>query len=107
MFTRIVEVNTKNGKAKDVCNTIREKVLPILKNENGFVDELTLISTTDPNRVLALSFWKTREDAERYNSKQFQTVTGLIRNHLEGEPNVQTFDLESSTIHKIAAGRAA
>jgi heme-degrading monooxygenase HmoA len=107
MFTRVVEVTTKTGKAKDVCKTIQEKALPILKMQNGFVDEITLVSTTDPNRVLALSFWKTREDAQHYQQQQFSNVTNLIRNHLESDPKVETFDLENSTAHKISAGRAA
>ena len=71
MFTRVVEVNTKSGKAREVCNTIRDKALPILKNQNGFVDEVTLVSTDNPNRVLAISFWKTREDAQQYHNQQF------------------------------------
>ena len=107
MFTRVVEVNTKNGKAKDVCRTIQEKVLPILKSQNGFVDEVTLVSTSNPNRVLALSFWRTREDAQQYQSQQFQNVTNLIRGQLEADPKIETYDLESSTVHQIAAGKAA
>jgi heme-degrading monooxygenase HmoA len=107
MFTRVVEVNTKNGKAKDVCKTIQEKILPILKSQNGFVDEVTLVSTSNPNRVLALSFWKTREDAQQYQSQQFQNVNNLIRSQLEADPKIETYDLESSTVHQIAAGKAA
>ena len=107
MFTRVVEVNTKNGKAREVCNTIREKALPILQSQNGFVDEITLISTINPNRVVAISMWKSKEDAERYHNQQFQTISNLLRNHLEHDPTVETFDLESSTVHKIASGKAA
>jgi len=107
MFTRVVEVTTKSGKAREVCNTIRDKALPILRNQNGFVDEVTLVSTNDPNRVLAISFWKTREDAQQYHNQQFQNITGLIRQHLEGDPQVETFDVDTSTTHKIAAGKAA
>ena len=107
MFTRVVEVNTKNGKAKDVCKTIQEKILPILKSQNGFVDEVTLVSTSNPNRVLALSFWRTREDAQQYQSQQFQNVTNLIRSQLEADPKIETYDLESSTVHQIAASKAA
>lgn len=107
MFTRVVEVTTKNGKAKEVCKTIQEKALPILKSQNGFVDEITLVSTSNPNSVLALSFWKTREDAQQYHNQQFSNVTNLIRSHLEGEPKVETFDVDTSTTHRIAAGKAA
>lgn len=107
MFTRVVEVTTKQGKAREVCKTIHDKALPILKSQNGFVDELTLVSTTNPNRVLALSFWKSKEDAQQYHNQQYSNITNLIRSHLEGEPQVETFDLENSTVHKIAAGKAA
>jgi heme-degrading monooxygenase HmoA len=107
MFTRVVEVTTKNGKARELCSTIREKVLPILQSQNGFVDEITLVSTNNPNRVVALSIWKSKEDAERYHNQQFQSITNLLRNHLEHDPKVETFDLEGSTVHKIAAGKAA
>ena len=66
MFTRIVEVTTKSENAKEVSNTINDKVLPVLKKQAGFVDETVLVSDVEPNRVLAISFWNTKEDAERY-----------------------------------------
>ncbi|HVH87879.1 MAG TPA: antibiotic biosynthesis monooxygenase [Terriglobales bacterium] len=107
MFTRVVEVSTKTGKSREVCSIIRDKILPILRNQTGFMDEITLVSNNNPDRVLALSLWKTKEDAQRYDNQQFQNVTNLIRGHLESEPTVETYDLESSTVHKIAAGKAA
>jgi hypothetical protein len=51
MFTRTVEVTTKPGKAKELSNTINDRVLPILKKQTGFVDETVLASNTDPDRV--------------------------------------------------------
>ena len=44
MFTRIVEIIAKAGKSRELANTIHEKVLPILKKQNGFVGETVLIS---------------------------------------------------------------
>src|SRR5690349_6901710 len=107
MFTRVVEVNTKSGKATELTTIINDKVLPILKIQVGFVDETVLASDTDPNRVLALSFWNTREDAERYNREQYPAVHEMVRHLLETEPNIRTFDVHTSTGHKIAAGKAA
>ena len=42
MFTRTVEVTTQSGKAKELSNTLNDKVLPILKKQAGFVDETVL-----------------------------------------------------------------
>jgi heme-degrading monooxygenase HmoA len=107
MFTRVVEVNTKSGKARELTTIINDKVLPILKKQAGFVDETVLVSDTDPNRVLALSFWNTREDAERYSRDQYPAVHDMIRNLLETEPAIRTFNVSTSTTHKIAASEAA
>jgi len=107
MFTRVVEVITKTGKARDLTRTVNEKVLTILKNQPGFLDEITLVSDEDPNRVLAISFWKSKEHAEAYHREQFSRVTETISNLIEGTPQVRTFEVETSTVHKISAGKAA
>jgi heme-degrading monooxygenase HmoA len=107
MFTRVVELTSKSGKARELCNTIDDKVLPILKRQAGFVDEAVLVSDTEPNRVLALSFWKSREDAQRYEREQFDTVQKTVQHLIETAPMVQTFDVHASTAHKVAADKAA
>jgi len=107
MFTRVVELTSKSGKARELCNTIDDKVLPILRKQAGFVDETTMVADTEPNRVLALSFWHTREDAQRYEREQFDTVQKTVLHLLETAPVVRTFDVHSSTAHRVTADRAA
>jgi len=107
MFTRVVEVNSKPGKSHEVANAINEKVLPILRKQSGFLDETVLTSETEPNRVMALSFWKTKEDADRYQREQFAKVTEILSSLIESPPTVRTFNVHTSTPHKIAAGKAA
>ena len=107
MFTRVVEITTKAGKSHDVANTIDEKVLPFLRQQPGFLDETVLTSDTESNRVIGISFWKTKEDAERYARDQFPTVNQILENLIETTPVVRTFTVHTSTPHKIAAGKAA
>ena len=35
MYTRIVEITSKSGKARELCNTIEEKIVPILKSRQA------------------------------------------------------------------------
>ena len=84
-----------------------DKIVPILKKQPGFVDEIVLVSAADSNRVLALSFWKTSEDAERYQREQYNSVRATLQSLLEAEPVVRTFEVHTSTGHKITAGKAA
>lgn len=107
MFTRVVEVTAKPGKARELSRTIGDKILSILQNQSGFVDELVLISEESPDEILALSFWKTRENADNYNRNHFSEVTKLIQPFSEGPPRVRAFNVEQSISHKIASGKAA
>ena len=105
MFVRVVEVKTKPGKAKEVCSMLHQQVLSTLKAQTGFVDEIVLVS--DREGILALSFWKTKEDAERYTHQDYAKVSELIQHLVHSKPNVHAFDVETSTPHKIAKGEAA
>ena len=107
MFTRIVEIVAKTGKSHELASTIHEKVLPILKKQNGFVGETVLLSETEPDRILALSFWNKREDADRYHDKEHNTARETVQHLLEVEPVIRTFNVHSTTAHKIAASSAA
>ena len=105
MFVRVVEVKTKPGKAKEVCGTLHDKILSTLKAKTGFVDEIVLVS--DADGILALSFWKTKEDAERYRHEDYAKVSDLIQHLVHQKPKVHAFDVETSTWHNIAKGKPA
>jgi hypothetical protein len=74
MFVRGVDVIAKPSKTLEVADTIRERALPILRKQSGFVDEIVLVSDTEVDHVLALSFWNTKEDAERYHGDEYPTL---------------------------------
>jgi len=107
MFARMVEIRTKPGKAVELCHKVHQRVLTILKAQPGFVDEIVLVSETDADRVVALSFWKTKEDAVQYSLEEYAQIRDLIENQAHTAPKVHTFNVETSTVHKIARGRAA
>lgn len=107
MYTRVVELTSKPGKAREVCDTVNDKVLPILKKQTGFVDETVLVSDTEPDRVLGLSFWNAKEDAERYHREQYPKINEMLAHLLETPPVIRTFDVHTSTTHRVAAGKAA
>ncbi len=107
MFTRVVALKAKQGKTRELSSAASEKVLPILRKQQGFQDEIVLVSNSDPNQLLALSFWNSREDAERYHREQFSQVTEMIRNFCDGDPHVSTYDVNTSTVHHITSGKAA
>jgi heme-degrading monooxygenase HmoA len=107
MFTRVVSMTCKPGQAKQACNSIKDIALPILRKQKGFLDEIVLVSSTDPNEVLGLSFWNSREDAEAYHREQFPKIRERLEDALATAPIVETYDVDISTAHRITAGKAA
>ena len=68
---------------------------------------MLLVSDAEPNRILGVSFWNTKDDAEHYDREQYPKIHDSVRHLLETDPVVRTFDVHTSTGHRIAAGKAA
>lgn len=107
MFTRVLHIHTKTGKARDLSTTLNEKVIPLLKKQPGFVDEITLVSSDNPDQMLALSFWETEQHAQSYNKEQFPTINKLVTPFLQSDPTIETYNVDVSTLQKISRGKAA
>ena len=107
MFARIVECQSKAGRREQVGNKLENDVLPILQKQLGFVDFLTLSDKTNPERLLCISFWTSREDADEYDSQHYYAITDILKPVLESPPRLETFAVNASTAHRIAVGRAA
>lgn len=107
MFTRIGEATAQSGKTEELCRIITEKVVPLMRKHTGFRDEILLVSDKESGHILSLSFWNSREDAERYHRESFAQVVELLRPLTQGEPRIRTYDVQTSTAHRISLGKAA
>ena len=102
MFARIVDFVSRPGKTRTLNETIQSRLFAILRVQPGFVDEIVLESDVEPNRVVTLSFWRTREQPERYNQGTYPAVKEVLVASLETEPVVRTFNVMNSTTRNIA-----
>ncbi|MGZ7029531.1 MAG: antibiotic biosynthesis monooxygenase family protein [Terriglobales bacterium] len=105
MITRVVDVKTKPGKAKELCRKLHEDVLGILKSHPGFIDEIVLIADHDADQVLAMSFWKTKADAEDFHHREFKHINEMIQHLSHTAAKVHIYDVETSTVHHVAKGK--
>jgi heme-degrading monooxygenase HmoA len=107
MFARIVESTVKPEKRDELQQRVRNEILPLLQKQPGFVDTVGLASEDDAERMVSISFWKTREDAERHHRENFSRIQDVVKPYLKGPLKVESYNVEESTIHRIAAGKAA
>ncbi|MFB3915938.1 MAG: antibiotic biosynthesis monooxygenase [Terriglobales bacterium] len=106
MFARVIDIKTKPGKATELCHTIHNKVLSFLKGAPGFVDELVLVNEKEADHVLALSLWRSAVDAEKFSKEHFPKIKEMIQHHVHATPAVHMYAVDSSTMHRIAAGKS-
>jgi len=101
MFARSVSIHLKSNMLSDYTRTFEKDVLPLLRKQKGFTDEMTLSNPTSLD-VIAISLWATRADAEAYNTNTYPEVLKTLARMIDGTPKVQTFEAVTSTFHKVA-----
>ena len=102
MFTRHVTLRLKTNGAPEFNRVIENEILPMLRKQAGFRDEITFVAA-ERSEAVAISFWETKEDCENYNLNAYPEVLKLVSEFVEGTPKVETFELSNSTLHKLAA----
>ena len=105
MFARHVSIKLKPNSALEFNRIIETEILPLLRKQKGFRDEITFIA---PERSLAvaISLWDTTGDAEAYDGTGYPEVLKGLSKVVEGTPKVEAFEVANSTFHKVAAKTA-
>jgi len=99
MFARNVSIHLKSNMLSDYTRTFEKDILPLLRKQNGFKDEITLAGPGGVD-VSAISFWDNKYDADTYNTSTYPQVLKTLARFIEGTPEVHTFNVVTSTFHK-------
>ena len=102
MYARRVSMQLKPNKTAEFTQTMEEKILPLLRKQKGFQDELAFIGT-DGTTAFGVSLWDRTESAETYGRETFPAVIKMLSAVTEGTPKVSNYEVCNSTFHKIAA----
>jgi hypothetical protein len=106
MFARKVSIRLKSESAGQFIQKMEDEIIPLLRKQKGFLDELSLISQNG-KEIYCYSFWECSEDAERYDRTAFMEVTNLLTGFMDGVVRVHTYMVANSTFHKLAAAVAS
>jgi hypothetical protein len=106
MFARKVSMNLKPHSAAEFTQRIERDVLPLLRKQKGFHDEISFVGPGEM-KAFGISLWENKENAETYNRGTYSEVTKFLAGVVEGTPQVETYEVSNSTFHKIAAAVAA
>ncbi len=99
MFARNVSFHLKSNMLSDFTRAFEKDILPLLRKQNGFRDEITLAGPGGID-VTAISLWENKNDADSYNTNAYPQVLKTLARFIEGTPQAHTFDVVTSTMHQ-------
>ena len=98
MFARNVSFHLKSNMLSDYTRTLENEILPLLRKQKGFKDEITL-SNSGSLDAISISLWENRASADAYNTNAYPEVLRTFARMIDGTPKVQTFEAVTSTFH--------
>ena len=99
-FARNVHFQIKNGKEQEFKNLFETKIVPMLRKEKGFLEELTLLNK---DGALGVSLWENRKSADAYQASTYPKVVEALQPLLVGTPKVETYDVGVTTLEFVTA----
>jgi hypothetical protein len=106
MFARSVSFHLKPGRAAEFTQLLDKDIIPMLRKQKGFQDEIALVAPGGADAV-GISVWDLKENAETYAHGAYPRVLKALEQVVEGTPQVQTYEVSSSTFHKTVARATA
>ncbi len=85
---RSVRFDIATDKNEEFHTIFRNDVLPILKKQDGFKNELLLVQD---QHVLAISVWNNLDSARKYESATYPQLDKTLRPVMLGKPTVDTY----------------
>jgi len=92
----------KANSTKAFTDSIEKEIIPLLRKQKGFQDEITFVVPGGTDAV-GISLWDQKENAEAYSRGTYAEVQKVLGKVLEGTPRVQSYDVCNSTLHEVAA----
>jgi len=106
MFARSVSFHLKPGRAAEFIELLDKDVIPVLRKQKGFQDEIAFVASGGADAV-GISVWDLKESAETYARGAYAGVLKTLAKVVEGTPQVQIYEVCNSTFHQIAGRTTA
>jgi hypothetical protein len=101
MFARVVTMQLKPSLAKEFPVAFEKEILPLLKSQAGFVQELLLVAP-ETKEMMAIGLWESKGCAEIYNRELYPMVEMMWGKFIEGVPIIQNYEEKSAAFHETA-----
>lgn len=95
MVARILEIVPKPDKKEELINALNQQIVPILKEQSGFVETLVFVPESKTDRLMSITFWTEKRFAEKYAKEAYPNVEQAMKRFLAVPITVKTYTVES------------
>ena len=82
MFARILEITPKLEKKDEFLRVVKKDVLPLVRKQHGFLEILPFLPEVKNEKIIAISLWTDKKDAERYQLEVLPKVEEIVKPYL-------------------------
>ena len=99
MYARRLVMQLHQNEAVDFIRAVESEIIPLLRKQPGFRDELVLIDP-DRSRAESISFWNSQENAERFGKGPYSDLLRMLRKYIKDKPHFEGFQVANTTLHR-------
>src|SRR5438093_746546 len=92
MYARNVSLHLKANTVGEFTRTLEKDVLPLLRKQHGFKDEISFVAP-DRSEAVAISLWDRKENADNYSRDIYPRVLTSLAKVVEGTPKVEAYEV--------------
>jgi quinol monooxygenase YgiN len=92
-YARNVQFQVKTGKEKELNTLFEKEILPVLRKQNGFQEEVTLVNLKGAHFI---SLWDNKANGETYGTATYPSVLAKLNDYIVGTPQVETYETAST-----------
>ena len=92
-YARNVQFQIKTGKEKELNTVFEKEILPMLRKQNGFQEEVTRVNVKGAHFI---SLWDNKANAETYGTSTYPSVLAKLNDYIVETPQVETYETAST-----------
>jgi len=96
MFARILEFVPLMEKKDEFIRVVKKDVLPILKEQSGFLEILPLVPENKTEKVLAVTLWTGKKEFERDEQEWSPRIEQILKPYLSTPAVRRLYTLETT-----------
>ncbi len=107
MFARVFQAQFKPETFDTYNSKLKPEIINTLQKQPGFVDAISLTHENNPQKVVVVTFWKTRSDLTNYERNTAPRIREQLTPYLTTTtPTIENCTVDTTVGKKLVASAA-